>query len=54
MTDSPLDSPVDGAHRRRGAAHDGLAAAVQRERDTLSALVESITDEIGSRTRTGT
>ena len=46
VPDFPLESPEDSAHHRLKAEHDGLAAAVQRERDTLSALVESITDEI--------
>ena len=46
MPDLPLESPADSAHHRLRAEHDDLLTAVQRERDTLSALVESITDEV--------
>ena len=46
MTDFSLESSEDGAHQRREAEHGGLSAAGQYERDTLSALVESITDEV--------
>ena len=46
VPDFPFESPEDSAHHRLKAEHEGLVMAVQRERDTLSALIESITDEV--------
>ena len=46
VTDTSIEGLADDARSVFEAENAGLTSALQRERDTLSALVESISDEV--------